>query len=263
MYLGILLIVVAKIIPVAAALGYCINKLIFLADYLIFKIQAFPFAVTERLYINKPETAFLYIIIIIISIYFANANKNYLKIAIVFTIVLILNFSLRKYYNDRQQQVVLNSISGSFSLNIINGRSNELFCDSNLSGSQIKLRTHFKGFWNSCGLTTPRIENITQAYQARELFFNSSYLITPHASFYFVDENTSLANKFKVTTDYVVLCRNCKISLKVLKRHFHYKYLVFDGSLKSGRKNKYIIEAIQLHENYYDLLTNGAIIISF
>ncbi len=261
MYAGILLIVISKITAAAAVLGYGITQLIAFADAIIFKIQALPFAVTEHLYLNQMETTILYLIMISASVYFVNAQKLYLKAAMVLLFILFVNIGIKKYQHGIQQVVVLNSIVGSLSINIIDRKNNYLFCDSTISGNSANFRTHFKGLWNRYGVAPAKIENTFANYQSSQLMLTPHYLITPSTTIYFADENASFDTIEKVTIDDLVICRKCKISLRELQNHFNFKRVVFDGSLNRWRKNKYIEEANQLQLVYYDLLTEGAITI--
>ncbi len=262
MYAGILLIVISKITVAAALLGYCINKLIAFADAIIFKIQALPLAVTEQLYITKTETLALYLILVMTAIYFANANKNYLKIAFVLLLMLSANFGIKKYAHAHQHWVVLNAIKGSFSLNIIDGTNNILFCDTALSNTNTKIKTHFKGFWNRCGVKPGKVENSNFTYQSSNILFERNYVLTPHTSLYMIDENTTFHSLEKIAIEYLVIGRKNKFSLDAISQHFNYRFLVFDGSIKPWRKKKYIEEAHQLNISYYDLLREGAIVIA-
>ncbi len=261
MYAGIALIAVCKIPLLASLLGYGINKLIAFADFLIFKIQSLPFAVTEGLYITKAEAFLLYLFMALAALYFMEARKIYLRLAALVFLLFVLNSGLRKYNNSNQSLAVLNSIKGSFSLNIIEGESNQLFCDSNASDAGIKIKSHFKGFWNARGVSNAYIENAKMHYQSARIKFSDRYLLTPSASFYFINGDTRLSQSAQASVDYIVLGKKAEIGLEELAYHFKFRRLVFDGAMKERRKNKYIQEAQRLHLNYYDLVNEGAILV--
>ena len=237
------------------------NKLIAFADYLILKIQAWPAAVSEGLYITPLETLFLYALLCLFAIYFINAQKKYLRLGILVLFIFCISIGIRKYNNSQHTLIVLNSVNSAFSLNYIEGKKNVLICDSVISGSAMKLKSHFQGFWNQNGVSDIILKHPKEIYESISCRLDNNYLITATHSIYFADENTIIPIAKIINIDYLVLCRKSKISLQRLSEHFNFKHLVFDGSLKPWRKTRYISEAETLQLKYHDLPTDGALII--
>lgn len=261
MYLGILLLVVNPITFLAGWIGWALGYLIHFADLIILRIQDLPMAVSEGLYIDKFQAFELYLIILLGSVFWVNAYKIYLKLMLWLCFIFMIQLSYLKYQHLQQEAIVINSIRGGFSANIISGNSNILYCDTMVSASPQGMKMHFKGYWNRQWVGIPNIMHDPEFLSNDNYILNKNYLITPNASFYFVDEKLKF-DTAPIAIDYLVLRHRCKTPLEILQQTFQFKTLVLDGSLSASRRNKYQQQADSLHCNTIDLLSSGAIEIS-
>jgi competence protein ComEC len=261
MYAGILLIVVCKITPLATLLGFCINKLIALADFLIFKIQALPFAVTEGIYFTMAEAVLLAAIILLLSVYFIHARKFYFFASLLLGLGLVISSSLRRAENSVQHMAILYSIPGNFALNIFEGKTNRLFCDSMLQANPAKIKTRLKGFWNSRGTSPAKVSGASGSYRSPNFILTRDYFVSPQYIAYFIDGSTQLPGNGVLEVDQLVLRHGCHIPLALLKRHFEFSMLVLDGSLRPWIKEKYKSEALTMNIKCHDLRTDGALML--
>lgn len=261
MYLGILLLVINPITFLAGWIGWALGYLIHFADLIILRIQDLPMAVSEGLYIDKFQAFELYLIILLGSVFWVNAYKIYLKLMLWLCFIFMIQLSYLKYHHLHQGAIVINSIRGGFSANIISGTSNILYCDTMVSASTQGMKMHFKGHWNRQWVGIPSILHDPEFILNDNYILNKNYLITPQATFYFVDEKMKF-DTMHIAIDYLVLRHRCKTPLDVLHHTFQFKTLVLDGSLSAARRKKYQQQADSLHCNTINLLTEGAIEIS-
>lgn len=152
LYVGILLLVFAKI-PVAGAL---VAKLLYILLWLLKNtvtvFENLPFALIEGISISTMDTFIIYGILIGLFCFWVYRKTSYLTFSVVLSICLFGFQIHEKVHQKSQEKIVIYAINKHTAIDLIAGGNNVLIADSALLQNKDKMRFHIIPNWNNLGL---------------------------------------------------------------------------------------------------------------
>lgn len=127
---GIVLLALSFIQPIASILGYILNKLIVLLNWLVIQNKNLPYATTPNVNFSQLETFIIYIVIAVLGVACYYKKKKWLFAGLA---LLIVFFANRIYLTNQvlhQQKLVVYNTSKSTAVEVISGNTSILYTDS-------------------------------------------------------------------------------------------------------------------------------------
>lgn len=134
---GILLLALSFIQPIAVVLGYLLNKVIFILNWLVIQNKSLPYATTSNVNFSLPETCIIYIVITVLTVAFYYKKRQWLFAGLALLVVFYTN---RIYLTNKvlqQQKLIVYNTPKSTAIEVISGNKSTLYADSlNLPGTR-------------------------------------------------------------------------------------------------------------------------------
>lgn len=261
MYAGIFVILVSFIPYLSVLSAKILVWMIYAMNESIGFIEGLPLAVSRGINFKFIEATLLYLILISILYAFANRSKK-----LVFAFLFVLLFMEGFHFYDslkiaKQRKFIVYSIAKTSALEFYNGKKQLLLADSTLINDDKKIGFHIQNNRILNGIKTNNIINISNDYP------ESEFQLEKHRNFLqFLDkiiviiDNKQRYNelKDKITVDYLILSKNCNMSIVDLLKVFKPKMLIFDSSNKLWRTDIWEAECSLVQLPFYNVLKSGA-----
>lgn len=142
--LGIVVVLVSFITPVAVTLGFLLQWTIWFLNYGIIKIEAFPYSLIDNVYITTFQCWLLMGAIVCIVFLFELRKTTYLTAASVFIVAFAVFEWIHFSDSIKQRKFVVYNVSGHTAWDVIDNGQVYFFTDSVLKNDRDKLRFHIR-----------------------------------------------------------------------------------------------------------------------
>ncbi len=262
LHLGILLIVLQFITPIAALMGQLTCKIIHMLNEFIANIQALPHAVIPLPAISIVAAASIGLIIIFITQFFLSSRKRWLFCAFISVAILIASQSYNSLIQHKQIRVILYSLKGNSILEFRNGKEALLFQQGSPSLIQTK---YLLRNWQLNGVEqylTPFKNDSSEKSLTNHLFRKDAFFQFYNFRLAVVrDPKDLMGDGKKIPVDAVIISHNPKIKITELLRSFNTTTLVIDANNAPYHISQWKSEAKLLGVRMHDVNTDGAFIV--
>ncbi len=223
--LGIVVVLVSAITPVAAALGFLLQWIIWFLNYGIFKMEALPWSLIDNVYITTFQCWLLMGAILCIVFLFELRKTSYLTATAVFIVTFAAFQWIHFSEHILQKKLIVYNVSGHSAWDVMQNGQVYFFSDSLLMADRDKLRFHIR---------PNRLRNgAGEIYNGREQPFvkelsGCRLIVWNGLKILQLDEkNFSVPGNLQV--DYVLVGRNAIYDTKPL-RTVKFQKLILDSS---------------------------------
>jgi competence protein ComEC len=232
-YTGIAIFILPCGTYVSYAAACLLRMFITVMDHSINLVESLPFAVIQDISIDRVMLYLLYLILIFLFSYLILKKKGLLFAGLIFTLIFSFYRLAQDRKLDKQKHLIIYSINGHSSYDVILGRKHFFYADSNLMESHSKINYSIKPNWLKLGLSEPSLfvlpapdkcrgkrnqSGILQAGPFRVLYFSGSL---PHC----------LPPAQKLSTDLLILRGRGPFCFDDLLKWFDPAMVIIDSSV--------------------------------
>ncbi len=266
-YLGLLLLIFSFSSFLAAIFSFLLTHLVNGLIFVVQSINNFPLAVIKPIFLDRPGSILLYLILFSIILFLVLKRGKYFNYSL-FIILVFLSWNLiRNFKAENQRFFSVFNVNEISALQFIDGKKAVLYTGAESDSSRAKVVYALEGFWHKM-----RIKEI----QWRALNEISGYSLkndvlcvkNNHFQFYnikglFLDENFPIQkNVSSVKTDLAIMAGSKLLPLQRIKGIFAPDLLVVDSSVPRYFTNLISSKCEQLDMNCYLVGSQGAFVLS-
>ncbi len=223
--LGIVVVFVSAITPVAIALGFLLQWAIWFLNYGVFKMEALPASLIDNVYITTFQCWLLMGSILCIIFLFELRKTRYLTVASAFILLFSVFQWLHFQDNIRQKKFVVYNITGHSAVDVMQNGQVYFFTDSLLMNDRDKVRFHIRPNRLRSGVGEV-FDGKDQNFSSR---LNGCRLIVWNGTRILQLENRKFVIPDKLLVDYVLIGKNAIYDLEKL-HSLKFKKLILDSS---------------------------------
>ncbi|MBK8657948.1 MAG: ComEC family competence protein [Bacteroidetes bacterium] len=263
LFSGTLLFMFSWVPYMSHFLGWSFNELIHLLNQFIFLVDAFPYALWDRISILMVEMILIYIVILILCVITEDYSRRWrgrlLLTAMLISTMLIAYNTYERITFPLQQEFVVYHVPKQSAIAIISGRQCQYLFDKEILQNQSAMLFHVNHYIWEKGVQEEQ-ELKGETYQRLPF---GKFLQVGGQRIVVVDTAiskglTDIRNKLKV--DVVVLSHNPRLYIAELKKLVDFDKIVFDTSNKSWRTAYWKKDCLQLGIDYWDVAERGAFV---
>lgn len=223
--LGIVVVLVSFITPVATALGFVLQWTIWFLNYGVVKMEALPWSLIDNVYITTFQ-CWLLMGAIVCTIYLFELRKtSYLTAASVFIVVFAVFQWIHFTENIHQKKLIVYNVAGHSAWDVMHNGQVYFFTDSVFMNDRDKVRFHIR---------PNRLQNgVGEIYNGKEQHFTTGFkgcrLIVWNGLKILQIEQKNFAVPDNLQVDYVLLGGNAIYNTKSLAG-MKFQKLILDSS---------------------------------
>ena len=240
-WLSLLFFLSLNINIIADSLAYLLKQIIHFQNTLILKIESWPYALSEGLYIDAIQLTLL-ILMLLSLMQLLWSKKAVSSLVLASFIFVFLSYSNYKIYEHQdQKKLIVYNIKGFTAINFIDGKDNILL--SSLKENSKQKDFHINTNWLSLGLKNEKYIN-TKQLNSKYIFSNLIKSNNPHyfskgefIQFYnkriLYIQNKTILEQYahtKLSVDYIIIGNNTRIDVLELSLYFNYQQIIIDSS---------------------------------
>ena len=257
--LGIGLLIFSFWHPLALAIGWILEKVVWILNNVVGFISGLPFSTFQNLYATPLETWGIYLIIIALATLLYFKKPIYLWLTIIVFVTYNGLVITRYYEKSSQSKLVVYHTKGHSAIDYFKGFEVKSLIDRDIPDQMVKYH-----------LTPNRIANQVsfssrdEANTLNVVVVHDFKLISLDKSILFVDHPIDKYISTKpITVDIVIVAKNSVNSLKKLTQLVSFDQLILDGSNQYKTIRSLKIEAEKLNLPFYSTYDQGAITLDF
>jgi competence protein ComEC len=257
LYAELLLLVLSVLPTVATFVGFITERLLWVMNDFIERVNQLPFAVLNGLQINIIQIIMLYGAIGGITWWLLNKKPKALLIGL----SALLLFCVVRYWDfmsrNQQQQLVVYNVPQHASIDIMQGRQYMFVGDSLLQAD---------GFLRNFHLQPSRVlHRVAVADSLNNIVITHNTIISTNKAVIIVDKPLPkyFQPKQKIIADVVILSKNPKLYFSQLIKVFNCNQYVFDASNPAWKIKYWKKDADSLGIKYHVVAESGAFIFGF
>jgi competence protein ComEC len=253
--LGIVLVAVSAIQPLAGLVGFLLEWSIRILNYGVFEMEALPFSLIDRVYMTTFQCWLLILVILLIVALF-EFKKFSIVIAISFCLI-IFGFTRWIHFNKEvdTQRFTVYKVAGHSALDVIDRGQAYFFTDSVLLKDDEGIRFH---------ISPNRLKSgVNSVYVGDQLEFSKSFpgcrLIMKEGITILQIVEKGFSCPQNVSLDYIVLGNNSIRNIQAISS-LKYKKLILDSSNSFYFASRMLKEAKQESVDVHSVLHQGAFV---
>lgn len=253
--LGIVVVFVSFITPVAAALGFLLQWTIWFLNYGIFQMEALPYSLIDNVYITTFQCWLLMGAIMCIVFLFELRKTTYLTAAAIFIVVFAVFQWIHFTDNIDQKKFVVYNVSGHSAWDVMDNGQVYFFSDSILMNDRDKLRFHIR---------PNRLRNgVGEVYNGKEQAFTTEFngcrLTVWNGLKILQLDKKDCQFPENLQVDYVVLGGNAIRKVELLKS-IKFRKLILDSSNSFYFAERLLKDALAAEVEVHSVPHHGAFI---
>ena len=265
LYLAVILFAVSFIPFLNAAVAFVLKiQLKWLTEGVSF-IDSLPFATTNSIYITSQQMVLIYGIILSFSLFWIYNNKKLLYTFFISLILFLLVDIESNYSNSLKNELLIYNVRNGLTINLINGE-NVLLAKDKLLTDKKTINYSIKPYWQQKRICSKismmlNIDSLLlKDTLVNQIKTTNNALKIGNLSFYIVRENKIVDNitDKKLKIDFLVLSENADLKMIDVINIFDFKKVIFDGTNKYWRIEKWKEQCDELGIAYFDITTQGA-----
>ncbi len=257
LWLGILLFVFSFMPSIAVAIGYALEKVLFVVNSLIYMIMQLPGSLIKGIWIGVGSVFLLYFIVSIFI--YANETKKtrWLVYATILFLVFNINHSFQAFNNLNNSNIQIyhshkNSIIDCFNGNHLTSLTNKRAEASNINFAAQNNR------WAHRVKKHSKNNFIHSIVDSKDLFFQNGFLNFKGKTFFIPLQDVILNSPTPIKVDYVLIRDNCRIDPAQLFASIHPTEVILDASNHKWTIEKWVRYLKDAEMQYYNIVENGA-----
>lgn len=257
-YTGIALFVFAKISVAAIYLAMGFNCCVWFLNASVKTMEQWPCALLKGISITGFETALIYLLIILFFYYFNKQKFNYLAGAFCITITILCSQIIEQHQQFEQKKLIVYNIPKTNAIDFIDAKSNVLLTNKTFATNERGLLFHVKHNWWDLGINDTKI--ISDSIQTKNLWIKNNVIRFYDKRIIIVDKNKLFSETLPV--DFLVISHNPPIHISDLLKKYHPNKIIFDSSNYNYRITKWKKECAMIHQPYYSVQDEGALVVN-
>ncbi|MBN2892761.1 MAG: ComEC family competence protein [Bacteroidales bacterium] len=267
LYLAVLLLIIATIVPFFAGFFSFLLKLSMKTLILgVNFIDKIPYSTTQGISISGIQIFILYAIIISFFLFWIYNRKNLIYLFLISSIFYLSLNIIDNYKIKTSNQLIIFNTKEALLLNVLKGDENIVITDT----SEISnFNYSAKPYWIKTKSPEPTVFDLDSLnkikYNSNLLRFNNNFFAIGNIKFLLL-ENSELLNNYapqKIEVDYVILSKNAYIEIPELIELVDFKEIIFDGTNKYWRTEKWEEQCKNQNISCFDITKNGAFAVDF
>lgn len=260
LFCGTALFVVADVLYLGEAVGWCFDALISATNFLIFKVDSLPYALIESISITMMEMWLIYLLIALVCWLYETKSAGVLIALLSVALILSSMFVLEIFRRENQRIFAVYHVPRQSAVAFINKDDCSAMFDEKLASNHSAMLFHIQHHWWSCGVKhwAENANAIDVAIGKWVNFSGKSILI--------IDGSLPGWQKYpsqKLKADYVVLSHNPKLYINKLLNYVDTPLIIFDTSNKDWRIKYWKTDCEKLKLPYWNVADKGAFIADF
>lgn len=146
---GMLLLLLSWVPYLGLLLGKFEWLSIHVMNFMVSWVERLPNSIVRGLYMTRLEFSFSLVLLLLLLIYVALRPKRVVLESLVVALLFSASLAWRSYQTERQRLVMVYSVRNHTAIDIIEGRSHVMFCDSLLKDDGSSVDYSLRGFWAS------------------------------------------------------------------------------------------------------------------
>lgn len=229
MFSGLAYLLLPRIPFVSKALAYILEHTILLMNKFLSWMEHLPFASVSKIWITTGEYLLLYAIIISLFCFLQEKKSWLLKTALVCTLVLCVNVSLKRVNSARANNIAWLNISRHKAIVFKQGRAAVILTD--LKDTDKAYKYSVQPYLDSCKVSNIRLlalnKNISLPWIAKQ---GGLIQFTDKRAFLLNSQPRKNDEPSKLKTDFIYVTTNPHAELPVIDKNFDYGLLIMDGT---------------------------------
>ncbi len=255
--MGLLLLSVSSIQVLAGLVGWLLQKVIFVVNYIVFTLSEIPYSQIIDIEITTLQSWLIIVAIIMVLVLFEKKQLKYLVLS--FAVAITFSFVEWKQTIEaaHNQSIVIYRVNNHTAIDFINGSESHLFTDSVFSKDREGMLFHVRPNRLYAGIVNYQVSPILPKQDSKKAYNTLSWHGVDILLLNKIDYDVvGLTEQLKF--DYIVLTHKFNRDIKWLQENFEFKQVIFDGSLKWYLVEKLKEEADTSDVDYYSVYHNGA-----
>ena len=262
---GMVMLLVSFIPYINIGVAFCVKWMIFAMNYIVSFVESMPLSIIKGLYINSLEFACLIVSLLLLMVVIELKKKillyGMLSILLIFSVSQLTRAVMRR----DQMSFTVYAMNKNTVIDFVCGDEHVALCDTTV--------------FNDPSVASFSIENhlIKEGVYSRgvllpidDTFFENSYIRKKKnlmsfggKTIAFFDKNSTFGVKlpFRPCLDYFIIYGRDKVDLEKLLNCYVIDLLVIDGSAPDYLRNKIIEKADEIGQKYYDVKSEGALVL--
>jgi len=264
---GIALALLQWWVPVAKVLAFVIEKVEWLMNEFIVRLSNISFSVIRIGNVEWWQAVMMLLVIILSAQYFLKKEKVYFFLSAIILCLLTISATFQNFSNMQKREIIVYAFPKSSFLEFRDGNESTLFADSSFiadpwHSKYVQQHDQWRGIYSVNEIFWSHEESSSGSLSSLQ-FTKEKYF--QFQNFRMVCVSAPLVKQRPVTKlriDAILISQNPKLNLVQLLEFYDCPLIIFDGSDKSYRIQKWKKEAEALHVTCYDVMKEGAWMVS-
>jgi competence protein ComEC len=230
LYLGLALLSAGWIPMAAVALGYLLDKIIWLMNAVVYTIEKLPMALIDGIHISQTQMILIYAIIILILTFLYFKKVKYLTAAFV-AVILFSSFSMIEISGQKKNiSIAIYNIKGNTAIALFEGQQVTLLLDSPLYHSPSKINYHIQGHLTMKGCNGINKQNLDSLNPGiHHLKYSCGTLIVWQGKKIFIADKKNYSD-IKISADIAIIGKDIFKNKSKAQKYLDCENIIFDSS---------------------------------
>ncbi len=260
--LGLLLLVLDPLWAAGAEwVGWVLWGLLKFGNESILFIRHLPAALVSGIWIGGTSALLLYLSLSSIMVAISSRKFRWVLASLVFLLAVGVSFAFSEYGHHKNRQLTIYSVYKHTAVDFFDGEKAWSLIDTALEDKALKYAAEGHRFAN--GINEVEMQHLedSTALVGGHFFYKNGLAQFYDKRLFVVSGPMAYEGEEKVTVDFLLLRNTPKVELGDLEQIFDFQLLVFDGSNKKWRLEKWKAECDSLGIDYYDVGEEGALVV--
>jgi len=253
---GMVLLAASFWTPLAAALAWALQKVLWLLNASVLAIEALPHSSTTRIPWETWDMALGFLLVLALGGWLGKAGPRWLAASLAIAIVLVGGRGLRRWNNSQEVHAVVFNTRGAGGINFLAPGRNIVWADTAMFADPKTLSFAAEGLWTSLASPDPErlhAADTAGAWQPAALdFAGKRFLRVADVAFAEFRPDTP------ARVDVLVLGRDLRLDMPALVRRVRFEHLVFEPTSRQATLDAWKRECDSLGIAYHDVREQGA-----
>jgi len=269
LYLGLSSLIFGGVPYLSEILAWTLKTLLQILNYLVFRLQELPFAISEGITLNLFETLLVYGIIILFLIFLEKKKNVLFYYLTAFILIFSVGRIYQSYEHHTQEKIVIFNTSRASNIAFLKNRENLILADSSLLKNPEQMTYASQEFFWKNGQYENNIQYFYKAKEIPKWLIYKSF--EKYTIIFFADKKLLFVKRYipkkewevlaKYDFDYLIIQKNGLRKLQKIIEFFEVKYLIIDSSNDFYNSRNLTEEADSLEIPYHNIPESGAFIL--
>jgi len=259
--MGMLLFVVSFSSFWANCVGFILQKLISILNFLLERLESLPISTIEGIYIEGMGVFVLYgAILLFIHRIFKQEHSRFRTVQTLVT-TLIMYFIFVGFTQRSNQKMIVYHLKNETVIDFFQGRTaTTLISNAEAKGFEFNVAPNrVRSYINDC--VNLKIDSLNEHYQSKNLLINFPFVQFGETKTLIIDDQIKLEKLPNLEVDVVILRNNFEGSIELLKERFNPKKIVLDNTIHYRNKKNLLAAINKLDIDCHDIWRDGAFIL--